>query len=248
MERHGARRSGLGTVCLEIGAFFSSFSRGFVGMRVADATSMISTAHMRRIALGFLGSLFIAACGGSVEDAKGTATADTGTSSETATTLDVHPGDPPTPGEVSIADPPPTPGKPVFDEKVVHLRLAKVNLGGAPWCTPEFRSVDYDRSTMKMSWPGCASADGDAGRGTPYPSVERLLTPDEAVKIEIALHALTWRDPPPCGSYDGREYFLTTTSSDGDEQKYSAYDINCTHYRVAPGIVDLYALFEAFRG
>ncbi len=162
-------------------------------------------------------------------------------------------------GDTSHDDPPPDAGSDgpfdyplrfAIDPSVVHVRLTRAVLGGDAGCHSENRSVDYDRVTHEMKWPGCAAGDtpSPGGGGSDYPSSSRVLTAAEVTRVEAALTSVTYTDPPKCGGYDGLEYFMTTTdAAGGGEQKYSAYDINCYGYRNAPKIVDVYALFVELR-
>jgi len=97
-----------------------------------------------------------------------------------------------------------------------------------------------------MTWPGC-EADPKFPNAEPYASVERVLSAAEAAKVETVLGSITYTTNPPCGGYDGREWFMRTESS-GGEIEYSAGNINCYGYRLAPGIVDAYRLLESLRG
>ena len=139
---------------------------------------------------------------------------------------------------------------PAVDDSVAHVQVARVSLGSGVACDPEWRTVDYDRATHAMSWPGCVAKAGAPGLpGTDYPAVSRVLSAAESAQVEDALASITYVENPECAGYDGKEYFMTTTARGGsDAHEYSARNINCYNYRLAPKIVDLYDVLAKLRG
>ncbi len=93
----------------------------------------------------------------------------------------------------------------------------------------------------------------DSGVPTSGPSpdggaVSRVLSPAEARSVEQALASVTYQDPPTCGGEDGEEYYLTTYDAAGATLRvYSAFDINCTLYPMAPEIVSVYQRLTQLR-
>jgi hypothetical protein len=133
-----------------------------------------------------------------------------------------------------------------IDDSITNVRLGADILGAAFYCDPEHRTVDYDRKTRTMTWPGC-SGHGDAVERE-YKSQTRELTSDEAAQVEHALRAITYAEHPKTGGYDGLEWFMTTRTASGVETQYSAQNINMSGYRLAPKIVGAYELFVRLRG
>ncbi|MFO0669787.1 MAG: hypothetical protein U0235_09200 [Polyangiaceae bacterium] len=136
------------------------------------------------------------------------------------------------------------------DGSIVRVIVVKAFLGAAPGCDPTNRSVEYERATRTMTWPGCTGSPGGRPNGgveTPYAAIERRLDAAEAKRVEDALRALTYETNPPCGGYDGREYFMSTYDAKGTEARYSADNINCMGYRRVRALSDLYELFTSLR-
>lgn len=142
--------------------------------------------------------------------------------------------------------------KRVFTDDSGSFTLAAVTLGGVG-CDPNRREMTYDRASRQMTWPACTGPDAPPPtgtvpyKGTPYALSERVLTPTEAEEVEAAIAKLTYTENPPSGFYDGLDYFLTTTSATGAEQKYSAYNVNNYNYRKVPALKSLYDLFAVLR-
>lgn len=138
--------------------------------------------------------------------------------------------------------------KHAIDAGVATVKVGKATLGGTPGCWPTERTVTFDRATLVMTWPACASSAPAGSGGTPYAEVTRTLTAAEASRVEAALAALTYVENPSCSAYDGLDYFMDATSKAGAVVQYSAYNVNCYGYRQAAGLPSLYALFEELRG
>lgn len=130
------------------------------------------------------------------------------------------------------------------DDGVERVTIAHANLGSVAGCYPRFRTVEYVRATRTMTWPGCTAPDGGAP-STGYPASTRDLTAAEGAAVESALRAIDYEENPPCSSYDGSEYFMVTTGSDGGSRRYSADNVSCYGYPRAPKIADAYAVLDA---
>lgn len=203
------------------------------------------------VALLSIGSISLAACGGAIGEPDSDATrtaAPAGGGTTPGASPGVSPGGGPSVAPEARPERPPSVPLAV-DAAVLRVTLARVRLGAPSGCDSQYRSVDYERATQTMKWPGCAFAGGQtpSGPSQDYPTVERVLDDGEAMRVEKALQAITYTVNPPCGGYDGREHFMTTFGA-GGEVKYSAYNINCYNYRAAPGIIDAYDVLESLRG
>ena len=132
------------------------------------------------------------------------------------------------------------------DDGVVRVTLAHVFLMAAFGCHPDYRAVDYVRSTRVMTWPACSAPDAGSS-STGYAEITRELTIGEAALVEEALRAIDYDVSPSCEGYDGSEHYMTTYTSDGSSKSFAARDLNCYGRPRAPKIVAAFDLLQSFR-